>query len=119
MTSGTLAGPRINARIAMPGGDWFHAGDDGYGRPSVRVQLLTDDDEVVLLEYTGLVESTPAFVEAAANDSETDWDDQYMRMAMRFDTGSAKYSWLNQHLFVARGRLLGTNEIEYEIYRVT
>jgi Protein of unknown function (DUF3237) len=119
MTSGTLVGPRINATIAMPGGDWFRAGDDGYGRPDVRVQLVTDDEELILLEYTGLVESTPTFIDAAGNDGETQWDDQYMRMSMRFDTGATKYSWLNQSLFVARGRLLGRNDIEYEIYRVT
>jgi hypothetical protein len=40
-------------------------------------------------------------------------------MSMHFDTGAPRYSWLNHHLFVARGRLLGTYEIEYEIYRVT
>jgi hypothetical protein len=118
MTSGTLVGPRIKATVAMPGGDWFRAGDDGYGRPDVRVQLVTDDHEIVLLEYTGIVESTPAFVDAAEHDRETQWDDQYMRMSMRFDTGAAKYSWLNRSLFVARGRLLGRNKVEYEVFRV-
>jgi len=28
-----------------------------------------------------------------------------MRMAMCFDAGEPKYVWLNQHLFVAEGRL--------------
>jgi hypothetical protein len=41
-----------------------------------------------------------------------------MRMAMTFDTGAAKYAWLNQSLFVAQGRLIGAAELEYEIYRV-
>jgi hypothetical protein len=41
-----------------------------------------------------------------------------MRMAMTFDTGAAKYAWLNQSLFVAQGRLIGASELEYEIYRV-
>src|SRR5688500_6115875 len=30
MTDGLLTGPRINARIAMPGGDWLRVGGDGY-----------------------------------------------------------------------------------------
>jgi Protein of unknown function (DUF3237) len=46
------------------------------------------------------------------------WGDQYMRMAMRFDTGAQKYVWLNQSLFIAEGRLAGPKEIEYRIYRV-
>jgi hypothetical protein len=42
-----------------------------------------------------------------------------MRMTMRFDTGAPAYFWLNQSLFVARGRLRGTHEIEHEVDRVT
>jgi hypothetical protein len=49
----------------------------------------------------------------------TDWPDQYMRLSIRFETGAARYSWLNTSLFVARGRLLGTGHIEYEVFRLT
>ena len=119
MTEGELAGAGIEARIAMPGGDWFIRSPNGFGRPDVRVQLQTDDGATILLAYTGLVEATDVFVAAADADEPTDWDDQYMRMVMTFDTGDERYRWLNESLFVARGRLLGTNEVEYEIYRVT
>src|SRR5262245_58406093 len=118
MTSGTLKGDRINARIAMPGGDWMRRSDDGFWRPDVRMQLITDDNAIVLLHYTGLVQQTDAFKRAAAEDRATEWHDQYMRMVMTFDTGSEKYAWLNQSLFIADGRLLGASEIEYAIYRV-
>jgi Protein of unknown function (DUF3237) len=91
MTEGTLRGDRINATIAMPGGDWHVVGSDRFGKPDVRVQFVTEDGASVLLHYTGLVERTAAFNSAA---------------------------WLNQHLFLARGRLAGPAEIEYEIYRV-
>jgi hypothetical protein len=30
-----------------------------------------------------------------------------------------RYQWLNRSLFLARGHLLGTYELEYEIFRVT
>jgi hypothetical protein len=73
---------------------------------------------LILMDYTGLVELTEAFVNAAANDQPTGWDDQYMRFAVSFDTGAEQYRWLNQSLFVARGHILGTTELEYEIYRV-
>jgi hypothetical protein len=85
MTAGTLKGERINARIAMPGGDWMSRSPDGFWRPDVRVQLVTDDGATVLLHYTGLVEQTDAFIKAAAENRETDWGDQYMRMVMSFD----------------------------------
>jgi hypothetical protein len=118
MTSGTLEGSGVSASIAMPGGDWYTASPDGFGRPDVRVQLRTADGALILMSYTGLVEQTDAFVDAASSDEPTGWDDQYMRFAVRFETGAEKYRWLNESLFVARGHLLGTTELEYEIYRV-
>jgi hypothetical protein len=110
MTAGTLTGDRINARIAMPGGDWMWRSPDGFWRPDVRVQLVTDDNAVVLLPYRGLVQQTEAFKRAASGSSETTWMDQYMRMFMTFGTGAEKYAWLNQSLFIAEGRLISASE---------
>lgn len=118
MSEGVLTGNRINARIALPGGDWMAVGSDGFWRPDVRVQFITEDNAVVLLHYTGLVQQTERFVDAATEGRETQYTDQYMRMIMRFDTGAPQYSWLNQSIFIAEGRLAGPAEIEYQIYRV-
>ena len=119
MTSGTLTGSELRAEIAMPGSDWMVVSSDGYGRPDVRVPLMTDDGALILMHYVGLVEQTERFVEAAANDEPTGWDDQYMRFSFCFETGAERHRWLTQRLFVGRGHLLGTTELEYEIYRVT
>jgi hypothetical protein len=119
MTRGTLTGDGLRAEIAMPGSDWMGLSPDGYWRPDVRVPLQTDDGALILMHYTGLVEQTDRFIQAASTDRATDWDDQYMRFAVFFDTGAERYTWLNQRLFLARGRILGTTELEYEIYRVT
>jgi hypothetical protein len=118
MTDGSLTGKRISAKVAMPGGDWMVVSKDNFGRPEVRLQFMTEDGALILLYYTGLVERTETFKNAAEDGRETQWEDQYMRMAMTFDTGAEKYAWLNQHLFLAQGRLTGPNEIEYKIYRV-
>jgi hypothetical protein len=88
MTSGRLTGKRINASIAMPGGDWMIVSSDRFGRPDVRMQLVTDDGELILLQYSGLVERTELFQKAAEGAGGTNWRDQYMRMAMRFKTGA-------------------------------
>lgn len=118
MTRATLQGPRLHAVSAMPGIDWFTPGDHGFGRPHVRLPLRASDGAVILLEYTGIVQATEAFVRAVENDTPTQWDDQYMRMALTFETSAADHAWLTQSLFLARGRLLGAKAIEYDVYRV-
>ncbi len=114
-----LEGPAITAGLAATGVDWMGVGADGFWRPDVRAQFLTDDGAVVLMHYTGLVQQTARFAEAAEADEPTDWADQYMRLSIRFETGAPRYAWLNTSLFVARGRLLGTGHIEYQVFRMT
>lgn len=114
-----LDGDRIKARLAATGSDWMRMTPDGFWRPNVRAQFLTDDGHFILMSYTGLVQQTDAFAKAAESDSPTDWDDQYLRLAVTFDTGAEPYRWLTQSLFVAAGRLLGTGNIEYAVHRVT
>jgi hypothetical protein len=118
MTDGLLSGPRISARMAMPGGDWSRVGSDGFWRPDVRLQLRSHDDALILLQYFGLVQQTEKFKRASEIGLPTQFPDQYMRMLFRFDTGAEKYLWLNQHLFLAEGRLGGPKQIEYSVYRV-
>jgi Protein of unknown function (DUF3237) len=92
---------------------------DRFARADVRVQPQSEDGALILMHYTGLVERTDASLAAAEADRATDWEDQYMRFAVRFDTGAARHRWLNESLFLMEGHILGTNELEYRVYRVT
>ena len=118
VSEATLHGARIKAQLAGAGLDWMSVSSDGYWRPDVHAQFLTDDAAVILMHYTGLVQQTERFAAAADADQPTDWADQYMRLAVRFETGAQQYLWLNTSLYIAKGRLLGTGHIEYEVYRV-
>jgi hypothetical protein len=118
MTRATLEGRNIRATTVMPGIDWFTPYPNGYGRPHVRLALRTDDGALLLLEYHGIVQASPAFTCAVESDSSTQWSDQYMRMALTFDTAAEHYAWLMESLYIARGRLLGAKTIEYDVYRV-
>jgi hypothetical protein len=90
VSEATLTGARINATLAATGSDWMRMTPDGFWRPDVRAQFRTDDDAVVLMHYTGLVEQTKAFTRAAESDSPTGWDEQYMRLAIEFATGAER-----------------------------
>ena len=119
MTRATLDGPDIHAVSAMPGIDWFTPYPNGYGRPHVRLPFHTSDGgALILLEYQGIVHASDVFVRAVERDTSTQWDDQYMRMALIFDTTADRYAWLMQSLFIARGRLVSAKSIEYDVYRV-
>jgi hypothetical protein len=77
------------------------------GDPTYVCLAQTDDGETVLLHYIGLVQQADIFKQAATN-KPTDWGDQYMRLAMRFDTGAERYRSSSILAVRRRGRLLGT-----------
>ena len=90
----------------------------GFGGLTFHAQFVTDDGAVILMHYTGLVEQTEHFESAAGANEPTNWADQYMRLAIRFETGAKQYAWMNTNLFIAAGRLEGTGRIEYAVYRI-
>jgi hypothetical protein len=119
IVAGEIEGPRLRASLAAPGSDWMIASGDGYFRPDVHVAFHTDDGEALLVRCTGVIEQTPAFMKATKENGTTGWDDQYMRLAMRFEIGAERYRWLTTSLFIAKGRLIGTGSVECEVFRVT
>jgi hypothetical protein len=119
ITTATLRGPRINARLATPGADWIRLGSDGIRRQDLRAQLTTDDGVLILFRYDlALIRSSERFLSALAAGEATEFDDQYMRIAPQFEVGAGRYAWLGESLFVGRGRLTGPKAIAYELYRI-
>jgi Protein of unknown function (DUF3237) len=119
VTTATLRGPRIDARLAMPGVDLMRLGPDGHRRPDLRAQLVTTDGELILLRYdVALIRSSDRFLAALSAGEPTTFEDQYMRIAPQFEVGAGRYAWLGETLFLGRGRLAGPKAIEYELYRV-
>lgn len=98
----------------------MHLGTQAVKAISAREgQASRYDGETILMHYTGLIQQTDIFKHAAEANQPTEWRDQYMPLTMRFDTGAEQYRWLNTSLFVAKGRLLWTGNIEYAFYRIT
>jgi hypothetical protein len=61
----------------------------------------------------------PTTLDALKNGTATRIEDQYFRTTPRFETGNARYAWLNQSLFVGEGRIVEGIGVEYRIHRVT
>ena len=119
VTGGWAKGERVNGTFTGAGGDWVLIGPDGYGRLDVRGQIQTDDGAILYITYGGLLEMNEKVMAAMGGGGQgTDFDDHYFRTTPRLETGDPRYTWVNQTLFVGRGRL-GPGTVQYEVYRVT
>jgi hypothetical protein len=118
VTGGWMRGDRINGTISGPGGDWALVGPDGFARLDVRAQGITDDGAVLYMSYTGLLEMNEKVMAATMGGDGTQFEDQYFRTTPRIECGDPRYAWVNQSVFVARGRML-PGAVEYEVYRLT
>lgn len=101
VTGGHFEGPEIKGTIVPPGGDWVMARSDRTMKLDVRLQLVTDDGENILMCYQGIGIPTD--------------DGLKVRTAPTFETGSEKYGWLNNVQAVGIG-LGGGETVTYDIY---
>ena len=116
---GWVKGDRISGTLVGAGGDWVLIGPDGFGRLDVRAQIQTDDGAVLYLSYPGILEMNAKVGAALAGASQgTDFADHYFRTTPRLESGDPRYAWVNQTIFVGRGRM-GPGSVVYEVYRVT
>ena len=118
VAEGKVKGDRINGTFVGGAGDWLLIGSDGWARLDVRSQVQTDDGAVLYLTYYGVLELTETVMTATRTMAEeTDFGDQYFRITPRLESGDERYGWVNQTVFVGRGRLI-PGGAAYEVYRV-
>ncbi len=102
VNGGTFSGPRLSGTVAPPGGDWVHVRPDRTIHLDVRLLLVTDDGESILMTYNGIgtpQENAPTSI----------------RSAPRFETGAESYAWLNNVQAVGIGTA-GDGAVKYEVY---
>jgi len=102
VVDGTFEGPRVKGTVVAPGGDWVTVRQNGVSKLDVRIQLVTDDNEPILMTYTGLL---------VRNDDGT----TTVRTTPLFETGAEKYAWLNDVQAVALGSTEG-DQVMYDVY---
>ena len=117
VTSGTFEGPRLRGKVLPGGADWTLLRSDGVLELDLRLTLETDDGALIYLRSFGLRHG-PADVIAALGRGETvDPSAYYFRTTPRFETGHAKYAFLNKLLAVAAGDRRSTGPI-YSMYEI-
>jgi hypothetical protein len=116
---GTVRGPKITGTIVAPAGDWLYAMPDGSSRLDVRLTIKTDDNELIFMEYGGVMAFPKDAAERLAKGEAVTHADGYFLTAPRFTTASTKYAWLNHVQAVGKMVLLQRGRgIKYDIFEM-
>lgn len=100
---GAFAGPKLRGTILPGGGDMPLTDENGTMHLDIRVTLETDDGALIYLQNQGVWRQDPTRP-ARADGEPSSYGDMYIMSTPRFETGDDRYSWLNDHVFVAEGK---------------
>ena len=112
---GTFSGDRLKGTI-LQGGDWLTM-TNGWGMIDVRLTLQTADEKPALIycSYTGKFDLSILAVDPA---TVVPFGQFQFITHGQLETGDERYSWLNNVVFVATGRILGGNQVQYQVFEV-
>ncbi|WP_293451208.1 DUF3237 domain-containing protein [Phenylobacterium sp.] len=120
VTGGEFEGERLRGQVLPGGGDWATIDAGGTLRLDARVALETHDGARIYISYHGVLRPYAVARAHGAKGGpadEAEASQLYFRTAPVFETGDARYAWLNDIVAVATGKALG-HSVEYEVFEV-
>jgi len=100
IVGGVIQGARLNGTILNAGADYQVIGPDGFTRLEARYVARLDDGSMVYIENSGVRFGPPAVMARITRGEPVDPKLIYFRTVPKFETGSEKYRWLMEHLFI-------------------
>jgi hypothetical protein len=113
----TFDGTRLRGTIVPGGGDWLLIDADGVGRLDVRITLATEEGARIYVQYFGVLVINEKIKNALEKGGTSEYGDTYFMTQPRFETGDARYSWLNSVMAVAEGRVR-PSAVEYKVFEL-
>jgi Protein of unknown function (DUF3237) len=104
ISGGTFQGPGLTGSVTGLFGDWIVRRPDGSSVLDVRVVFSTDDGEKIFVSWRGLA-YTP------------EGGTLHARILPLFETGSARYRWLNNVVSVSVHRPMA-GRVAYRVHRI-
>ncbi|MDI1451729.1 DUF3237 domain-containing protein [Polyangium sp. 6x1] len=102
----TWEGERLRARLkGKAAADWIAIGPEGTATLDIRFTMETEDGAVIFVQTHGRTDSAK-FAAGAP-----------VYLAPRFETGDARYAWLNRIQAVAKGKL-ESGAVRFEVHEV-
>lgn len=117
ITGGRFAGDRLSGRVLAGGADWQVIRPDGVADLDARYTLETSDGALIYVRNRGYRHGPPDTIRRLAAGETVDPSLYYMRTTPRFETGDARYAWLNRIVCVATGARR-TDAVELEVFEV-
>ncbi|MCX7153806.1 MAG: DUF3237 domain-containing protein [Proteobacteria bacterium] len=114
---GSFVGPRISGTILPGSADAVLRRRDNAIQPDVRLTLRTDDKAHVWVTYRGIRHGPQDIMDKIARDEPVDPGDYYQRAALYFETGAARYDWLNRIIGIGTGRRV-PGQMIYDVYEL-
>jgi hypothetical protein len=118
---GWFKGPKLNAKPVAPCADWLQLQPDGNFWLDVRCTLKTDDDALIYLEYSGVIDWGEKIAEKCNGGGEFTGSEMYFRTNPKFQTIAENYAWLNSVQAVGTMTAVKCGEdsyVQYDFYAV-
>ncbi len=116
ITGGSFAG-RLSGRVLPGGADWQVIRADGVADLDARYTLETNDGALIYVHNKGYRHGPPEILQKLAKGENVDPSQYYMRTTPWFETGDARYAWLNRIVCVGTGARRPA-AVELEVFEV-
>ena len=117
ITGGRFSGERLSGRVLPGGADWQIIRSDGVADLDARYTLETSDGALIYVRNHGYRHGPADVLKKLSAGENVDPSLYYMRTAPLFETGDARYAWLNRIVCVGTGARR-PNAVELEIFEV-
>ena len=117
ITGGSFSGARLSGRVLPGGADWQRIRADGVADLDARYTLETHDGALIYVTNRGYRHGPSAILEKLAAGEDVDPSLYYMRTTPLFETGDARYAWLNRAICVATGARRAA-AVELEVFEI-
>ena len=117
ITGGRFSGERLSGRVLPGGADWQVIRTDGVADLDARYTLETNDGALIYVRNHGYRHGPADVIRKIGAGEAVDPSLYYMRTTPLFETGDARYAWLNRMICVGTGARR-PNAVELEIFEV-
>ena len=117
ITGGRFSGERLSGRVLPGGADWQVVRADGVAELDARYTIETGDGALIYVANRGVRHGPPEVLQKLAAGEPVDPALYYMRTTPWFETGDARYAWLNRIVCVGTGARRAA-AVELEVFEV-